>query len=312
MSKFGFGIIDCVTNLFTPDSFERDEIGTDDHFRKKTRQNPDQWRGLSIEDYLRKMDRAGIEHSLLLAKKCGDMRVKFSVETPYERVYEVCQKYPDRFSGMAGCDPTKGMEGVRELERGIKDYGFVAAHLYPHWFGLAPDHASYYPIYAKCCELNVPMMMQVGNALVYQQERRLPVVAKPITLDPVAIHFPELILIGSHVGWPWHDEMIAMAWRHPNVYIALDAYAPKHWPASILHYINTYGQDKVLFGSDWPVIDPERAVNDVENHDFRPVPLRKMMRDNVIRVFGLEQKLKSTANDDPAIWEQTRLKVGTR
>jgi predicted TIM-barrel fold metal-dependent hydrolase len=106
--------------------------------------------------------------------------------------------------------------------------------------------------------------------------------------------------------------MIAMAWKHPNVYIGLDAYAPKHWPASIQHFINTFGQDKVLFGSDWPVIDPERAVDDVEALAFRPAPLRKMMRDNVIRVFRLEGRLQSTNGDDPAVWQHARDEVGRR
>src|SRR5690606_35371695 len=117
-----------------------------------------------------------VERSFLIANRNGDMRVKGSGETPYKVVYDICQKYPDRFSGLAGIDPTKGMQGLRELEQGVREYGFVGAHLYPHWFGLAPDHAKYYPYYAKCCELDISIMMQVGNCLVYQTDRRLPTV----------------------------------------------------------------------------------------------------------------------------------------
>jgi predicted TIM-barrel fold metal-dependent hydrolase len=290
MSKYGYGIIDTVVNLFTPDAFDRGEIANDEHFRAKVRVDTGDRQGVTIEDYLKKMDRAGIERSFLIAKRCGDLRVKGSTETPYERVYEVCQRYPERFSGLAGVDPTRGMAGLRELEHAVKNLGFVGAHLYPHWFGLAPNHAKYYPYYAKCCELDISIMMQVGNCLVYQQDRRLPTVAQPITLDQVAIDFPELTLIGIHLGWPWTEEMIAMAWKHPNVYIGLDAYAPKHWPASVVHYANTFGQDKVLFGTDWPIIDPERAVNDLDLHDFRPDALRKVLRDNAIKVFKLDQR----------------------
>lgn len=83
-----------------------------------------------------------------------------------------------------------------------------------------------------------------------------------------------------------------MAWKHQNVYIGLDAYAPKHWPASMIHYLNTFGQDKVFFGTDWPVIDPERAVKDLDLHEFRPGPLRKLLRDNAIRIFKLDERLK--------------------
>lgn len=291
MAKYGYGIIDPVVNVFTPESFDRGEIGTDDHFRSKVRVNPEHRGGVSIKDYLKKMDRAGIERSFLIANRNGDLRVRGSVETPYERVHEICSKYPDRFSGLAGVDPFRGMAGLRELEKAVKEWGFIGAHLYPHWFGLPPNHAKYYPYYAKCCELDISIMMQVGNCLVYQKDRRLPTVAQPITLDQVAIDFPELILIGIHIGWPWHDEMIAMAWKHPNIYIGLDAYGPKHWPASVVHYANTFGQDKVLFGTDWPVIDPERAVTELEMHKFRPGPLKKILRDNAVRIFKLDQRL---------------------
>ena len=101
------------------------------------------------------------------------------------------------------------------------------AHLYPHWFELAPDHAKYYPFYAKCCELDVPIMMQIGHCLDYQRDRVLPSVGRPITLDRVAIDFPELKLIGIHQGLPWMDEMIAICFKHNNVFMCGDAYAPK-------------------------------------------------------------------------------------
>jgi hypothetical protein len=130
-------------------------------------------------------------------------------------------------------------------------------------------------------------MMQVGHNLVYTRERRLPSVGRPITLDQVAIDFSELTLIGIHIGVPWTDEMISMCWKHPNVYTAGDAYAPRHWPASYVHYLNTYGRDKVLFGTDWPVIDPERAVREVKELGLRPESERALMRDNALRVFKL-------------------------
>ena len=110
---------------------------------------------------------------------------------------------------------------------------------------------------------------------------------RPITLDQVAIDFPELKLIGIHIGIPWADEMIAMAWKHKNVYIGVDAYAPKYWPQSLIHYLNTYGQDKVLFGTDWPVIDPERAIKEIADLNLREEPMQKLMRDNALRVFKL-------------------------
>jgi predicted TIM-barrel fold metal-dependent hydrolase len=185
------------------------------------------------------------------------------------------------------------MQGLRDLEYAVKKLGFVGAHLYPHWFELSPDHAKYYPYYAKCCELEIPIMMQIGHNLVYSRNRRLPSVGRPITLDQVAIDFPELKLIGIHIGVPWTDEAISMAWKHENVYLAGDAYAPKHWPASFVHYANTYGSHKVLFGTDWPVIDPERAVKEVDTLDFRESSKRRLMRENALEVFSKIPRRKS-------------------
>jgi len=112
-------------------------------------------------------------------------------------------------------------------------------------------------------------------------------VGRPICLDQVAIDFPELRLIGIHIGIPWTDEMISMCWKHENVFAAGDAYAPKYWPEAFVHYANTYGKEKILFGTDWPVIDPERAVREVGELNLRPEAKRLLMRDNALRVFKL-------------------------
>jgi len=279
------GYIDIVCNLYDPEGVRKGQTGIDDTFKKQIRMDPRLWGGIRTADYLRKMDRAGISRSLLIAVRAGDLNVAGSFEVPYERVAKVCARYPQRFSGLAGVDPFRGMQGLRDLEYAVRNLGFVGAHLYPHWFGLAPDNAKFYPYYAKCCELDIPIMMQIGHNLVYSQKRRLPSVGRPITLDQVAIDFPELKLIGIHIGVPWTDEAISMAWKHENIYLAGDAYAPKHWPAPFVHYANTYGSHKVLFGTDWPVIDPERAVSEIAALGMRPDAHRRMMRDNALAVF---------------------------
>ncbi len=277
--------IDIVVNLHTPAEVQGGLTGLDDSFHDQVRMEAHVREGVPIDDYLRRMDRAGIERSFLIATRAGDLRVRGSYEIPYARVAEVCAAHPDRFSGLAGIDPTRGMQGLRDLAHAVDELGFIGAHLYPHWFALAPDAAQYYPYYAKCCELDVPIMMQVGQNLIYSRDRRLPSVARPITLDQVAIDFPELRLLGIHIGVPWTDEMIAMAWKHENVFIGVDAYAPKHWPKQLVHFLNTYGRDKVLFGTDWPVIDPERAVREIDALGLRPESRAKLMRGNAVRVF---------------------------
>lgn len=281
------GAIDIVCNLFTPQEVEQGQTGLDEDFKKQVRMPEDMRGGVTIKNYLKRMDRAGIERSFLIAVRAGDLRVRGSFEIPYERVYEICRQHPDRFSGLAGVDPCRGMQGLRDLEVAVKDYGFVGAHLYPHWFELAPDHAKYYPYYAKCCELDIPIMMQVGQNLVYQRDRRLRSVGRPICLDAVACDFPELRLLGIHIGLPWTDEMIAMCWKHENVYTAGDAYAPRYWPRSFVHYANSYGREKVMFGTDWPVIDPERAVREVDELGLKEDAKRLIMHDNAVRVFKL-------------------------
>lgn len=283
------GAIDIVANLYTPQEVAEGRTGIDEAFKAQVRMPPALRGGVGVDEYIAKMDRAGIDRSLLVAVRAGDMRMRGSFEITYERVREVCDAHPDRFSALAGIDPFRGMQGLRELEAAVRDWGFVGAHLYPHWFGLAPDHAKYYPYYAKCCELGIPVMMQVGHNLIYQRDRRLPSVGRPITLDQVAIDFPELTLIGIHIGIPWTDEMISMAWKHENVFIGVDAYAPKHWPAQLVRYLDSYGRHKVLFGTDWPVIDPERAMREVADLDIRPESRAMLMRENALRVFRLPE-----------------------
>ena len=281
--------IDIVCNLFTPQEVQQGQTGVDEYFLDQVRFPAELRPGVPLETYLEKMDRARIQRSLLVAVRAGDLRISGSFEIPYDRVADICQRYPDRFSGLAGVDPTRGMQGLRDLEYAVKEYGFVGAHLYPHWFGLPPDHARYYPIYAKCCELEIPIMMQVGHCLRYQRNRILPSVGRPITLDQIAIDFPELVLIGIHLGYPWTEEMISVAWKHENVYIGSDAYAPRHWPESFVHFINTWGKDKVLFGTDWPVIDPERAVKEIDALELRPESKQKFLRDTALRLFYLPE-----------------------
>ncbi len=289
------GSIDIVCNLFTPQEVRNNQTGLDEGFKSQVRMSDAMRNGVEIEDYLAKMDRCSIDRSLLIAVRCGDLAIRGSFEIPYARVAEVCAEHPDRFSGLAGVDPFRGMQGLRDLEAAVKRHGFVGAHLYPHWFGLAPDDAKYYPYYAKCCELDIPIMMQVGQNLVYSRERRLPSVGHPICLDKVAIDFPELKLLGIHIGVPWTDEMIAMAWKHENIFIGVDAYAPKHWPAQLVRYLDSYGRDKVLFGTDWPVIDPERAVREIDELKLRPQTMKQLMRDNALRVFRLPESAGTAA-----------------
>lgn len=250
---------------------------------------------IDVEGLLAKMDRAGVEHAFLIAVKAGSVEHRIHQRVPAEKVAKIVERYPKRFSGLIGVDPTEGMQGLRELEYAVRNLGFVGAHLYPHWFELPPDHARFYPAYAKCAELGIPIQMQVGHCLRYTDERPLRSVGRPIALDTIACDFPELKLVGIHIGWPWTEEMISVAYKHPNVYIGSDAYAPKHWPESFVHFVDSWGSAKALFGTDYPVIEPERACREIEQLSIRPESRAKFLRNNAIELYHLDLPLAEVA-----------------
>ncbi|MFP6734232.1 MAG: amidohydrolase family protein [Rhodospirillales bacterium] len=286
-SDFPLAAIDAVVNLQTEEALSYRPSDRREFYLQKMGVDEGTFSGIELEDMLRRMDAAGIEKAFLIAAKIGRLGLPASYQIPYQVVVDAVKAYPDRFFGLAGIDPFEGMAGVRELERAVSELGFIGAHVYPHWFELAPDHAKYYPFYAKCVELGVPIQLQVGQSLIYSPANPMRSVGQPITLDAVACDFPELKLIGIHIGIPWHDEMIAMAWKHPNVYIGSDAHAPKYWPQSFVRYLNSYGQDKVVFGTDFPVIDFGRAMDEIAGLDLKPEVLAKLLRRNAEKIYGL-------------------------
>ena len=279
------GFIDTVVNIWTPEAlaFRPNR----DNFYKKMRVEAGIVDGFSLDEMLRQTDAAGIEIAFLIAAKVGQLGHPACYHTPYELVREAVALHPDRFRALAGLDPTEGMSGVRALERAVLDDGFIGAHFYPHWYELAPNHARWYPFYAKCVELDIPVQLQVGQSMIYDPSYPRRSVGQPITLDDVACDFPELKLIGIHVGIPWTSEMIAMAWKHPNVYIGTDAHSPKYWPNEFINFMNSYGQDKVIFGTDFPILRFERTVKEMVELGLKEHVFSKVMRDNAARLYKI-------------------------
>jgi uncharacterized protein len=279
------GAIDAVVNIHTKEALAgRPDRGP---FLSKLRVDPKIQTGFTLEETLAEMDAAGIDQAFLIAAKVGTLGHPACYHVPYELVAAAVARYPKRFFGLAGVDPNEGMDGVRRLEHAVKELGFIGAHSYPHWFELAPDHARYYPFYAKCVELDVPIQLQVGQSHIYDPRYPRRSVGRPIAIDAVACDFPELKLVGIHIGIPWTDEMIAMAWKHANVYIGADAHSPKYWPPSFVQYLNTYGQDKVIFGTDFPILRFERTVAEIEELNLRPRVMRKFFSENARRLYRL-------------------------
>lgn len=283
-----FGIIDTVVNLWTPEALSYRPGWQAEFYVDKMRGQASDMAGVSLDDMLRRLDEAGIERAFLVGTRAGPQGHPSCYQLPYELIQRAIDAHPDRFFGLAGVDPTEGMRGVRALEHAVRELGFVGAHSYPHWFEIAPDEARYYPFYAKCIELDIPIMLQVGQSMIYAKDRPTRSVGHPITFDKVACDLPELKLIGMHVGIPWTEEMIAMAWKHPNVHIICDAHSPKYWPQNFVRYIDSFGQDKVIYGSDFPVLQFKRTVHEINELGLRATPYRKLLRDNAIKLFKLK------------------------
>jgi predicted TIM-barrel fold metal-dependent hydrolase len=110
---------------------------------------------------------------------------------------------------------------------------------------------------------------------------------KPLLIDDLALDFPDLSIIASHTGWPWSKELEALVWKHPNVYLATTAHAPKYWEKNIVQFVRTRGRDKSLFGTDWPVIEYDEALAQLDEYDFDPEVEQKLLGDNARAVFDI-------------------------
>lgn len=283
--------LDIVVNLWTED-LTQGYTPRLDAFWRKVKILGDTGRGIPLEEEIRRMEAAGIDKGLLVATTGGWEGSDIFFEKPVERIHQVVREHPQRFKGIVGINPSRILPMLGRLERAVRELGFVGAHLYPHWFGEAPDHRIYYPFYAKCAELGVPIQIQIGHSA----QQFLPTVARPMTLDRVAIDFPELAIIGIHIGYPWTEEAISVCWKHPNVFLGCDAHYPKFWEPSFVRFIDSRrGCDKVLFGTDWPVVDFERGIEELESLGLKEEHKERLLWKNAARVYGLEDWCREAA-----------------
>jgi predicted TIM-barrel fold metal-dependent hydrolase len=155
---------------------------------------------------------------------------------------------PKRFKGLTAVDLAKPMEAVRELRRCVEELGFVGLRLLPWLWEAPPTDRRYYPLYAACVELGVPFCTQVGHTGPLRPSET----GRPIPyIDQVALDFPELTIVCGHIGYPWTEEMVAVARKHENVFIDTSAYTAKRYPPELVAYMKTRGgRRKVLFGSN--------------------------------------------------------------
>ncbi|MGV9797351.1 amidohydrolase family protein [Mycobacterium sp. NPDC003449] len=235
--------------------------------------------GRTPGEFTQYMDDTGVDVVLVPSVK---MRAHESArmvwDVPDHEVAELAALAPGRILGLSGIDPTKGMAGVRQLAASVTDSGFVGAHLHTYGFGIPLNHRRYYPYYAKCVELDVPVVMQVGHSA----ERMPSELGRPILLDDIALDFPDLKIVAAHTGWPWIEELTAVAWKHPNVHIGTSAHHPKYWDARLIDFANGRGRGKVLFGTDFPVLTYEEALPAIDALDLKPTA-RELLLGNAAR-----------------------------
>lgn len=190
---------------------------------------------------------------------------------------------PDRFRAVAGADLRKPMEAVREL-RDRHDQGFVAFRSLPWLWEVPPTDRRYYPLYAACVDVGMPFCTQVGHTGPLRPSET----GRPIPyIDQVANDFPELVIVCGHIGYPWTQEMIAVADKHANVYIDTSAYAAHRYPPELVGYLKGRGTSKVLFGSNYPMLSASQALERIAELSLPPDVQRAFLRENAERVFSL-------------------------
>jgi predicted TIM-barrel fold metal-dependent hydrolase len=239
----------------------------DDYFKA----GDDFLKELSVEELTAQMDAVGVEKAVL----------SVDVERPPASVLAFTEAAPERFFLAASVDPTRHMKAVFALEDLVASQPVVMARVVPFLHDLPPNHRSYYPLYTKCIELDLPISINTG----------LPGPPKPgecqhpMHLDRVCFELPQLRVCMAHGADPWWAEAIRLMIKYQNLHLMTSAYLPKYFPPELLHYLNTRGQDKILYASDHPVLTMERCIAEAEKLDLREGVLDKFLYANAERLF---------------------------
>jgi len=205
-----------------------------------------------------------------------------------EPAKEALRRFPDRFIASYHANPNNGMDEVRTIERMRREYGIVAVSGFPS--GLCPqvpiNDKRWYPVYAKCVELELPFLCCVGVP-----GPRLPLAPQKVELiDEVCWFFPELKFVMRHGAEPWTAMAVKLMLKYPNLYYSTSAFAPRYYPKDIIDYANTRGADKIMYAGYFPMgLSLERIFGDMPKVPFRDHVWPKFLRENAVRVFKLEE-----------------------
>ena len=228
---------------------------------------------------LRAMDDADVEISLLSAW-CGPQGWLIS----NEEVDVQINAAPNRFRGLASVDLTDPMQAVRDIRHWVDGERFVGVRVVPWLWDLPPNDRRYYPIYAACVDAGVPFCTQIGHTgplLRSETGRPIPY------LEDVFLDFPELVVVGGHVGFPWINELISLTIKFPNFHIDTSAYALHRLPKDFIEFMKGVGSDRVMFGTNWPMLSPARCLKKLSALELTPAQEAAFLSGNARRVFKL-------------------------
>jgi predicted TIM-barrel fold metal-dependent hydrolase len=242
----------------------------------------------NLPDYLACYKRIGARHVVI---KGRDAETRHGYRVRNEDVASFCHAHGPCFLGFAGVDPNKGVKALRELDFAIGELGLRGLNLQTFELGLPINDARMFPFYAKCIELDIPLNLHCSTSFSTAAAMRL---GHPGLLDEVMVYFPELRVCAAPPGWPWVHELLAVAMRHENLFIGLTAVRPKYLavPESgyggLLQYGNTILQDRIIWGSSWPMLPIERSLEEIDALPLKDNVKRKWLYNNAARFLRLE------------------------
>ena len=231
-------------------------------------------------------------------KKIGIVMSTVDAETqmgrrrsPDEEIAEAAMANPDIMLAFGSIDPHKGKMGAREARKPIEEHGVKGFKCHPTVQGFEPYDRMACPIYEVIAEYKLPVIFHSGHSGIGSRMRcggglRLQS-SNPMLLEDVAIDFPDIQIVIAHPSWPWQDEAISLAMHKPNVWIDLSGWSPKYFPPQLVQYANTLLKDRVLFGSNYPLITPDRWLKDFEDAGFKDEVKPLIPKENAKRLLGL-------------------------
>ena len=243
----------------------------------------------TFEQMLDEYTRCGVEKLVLFAWDAET--TSHMPRVTNEFVAKVADQYPERIIGFASVDPHK-KSAVKDFEYAIRELSLVGLKLHPQVQAFEPNDPAYYPLYSKCVELGVPVTFHTGSTywgagLEGGGGIKLRF-SDPMLLDDVAADFPDLKLIMAHPGWPWQDEQLAIATHKNNVYIDLSGWSPKYFQPLLITYMTKMIPQKFLFGTDYPMLSPQRWLLDFEGLGMSSEIKSMVLRENAKNLLKLK------------------------